>query len=129
VLAVRLLAAPEVVVEGLLRAIRAHLVIAVGLLIIRASVAIVDTLEEFSHRYSQERGWRHYYDHLRPLVPMFRACFEYALWVVLASLVLVQLGAGRLAIWRPSLVEAIGIFFLSRVVIELGRLEIGRRLP
>jgi hypothetical protein len=30
--------------------------------------------------------------------------------------------------WGPKLIQAIGIFFLISVAIELGRLEIGRRL-
>ena len=39
-----------------------------------------------------------------------------------------QFRASAVAAWGPSLIQAIGIFFLSSVVIELGRLEIGRRL-
>ena len=30
--------------------------------------------------------------------------------------------------WAPRLIQAIGLFFLGRVVIELGHLEIGRRM-
>ena len=129
VYALRLFGLPEALRDGLLMVVRAYIVIAVGLLVIRSSVVIVDTLDGFSHRYAQNRGWLRYYDHLRPLVPTFRACLEYALWVALAALALLQLGpAGRLAVWGPKLIQAIGIFFLSRVVIELGRFEIGRRL-
>ena len=69
------------------------------------------------------------YDHLRPVIPTFRACLEYALWVALASLILLQLGpASALAAWGPRLMQAIGLFFLARVLIELGRFEIGRRM-
>src|SRR5262249_39265989 len=68
-------------------------------------------------------------DHVRPLVPTFRTCVEYALWAGLASLALLQLGPmGRIAAWGPKLIQAIGIFFLARMAIELGRFEIGRRL-
>jgi small conductance mechanosensitive channel len=70
-----------------------------------------------------------YYDHLRPLMPTFRACVEYALWITAASLVVVQLGPiHNFAVWGPRLVQAIGIFFLGSVAIELGLLEIGRRM-
>ena len=128
VLAFRELSAPHFVVDGLLRAIRVYVVVAIGILIIRASVTIVDTLEGLSHRYSQQRGWIHYYEHLRSLVPTFRACLEYGLWVGVGSLVLLQVGAGGFAVWGAAVIQAIGILFLSRVVIQLGRFEIGRRL-
>ncbi len=127
VFACYLFSAPEVVVGSLLRITRAYVVIAVGLLVVRSSVTIVDTLEGLSQRYAQDRGWLSYYEHLRPLVPTFRACLEYGLWIALASLALLQLDVGTFTQWGPSLIQAIGIFFLSRVVIELGRLEIGRR--
>jgi small conductance mechanosensitive channel len=49
--------------------------------------------------------------------------------VALASLVVLQLGpTGAFAAWGPKLIQAIGIFFLGRVAIELGRFELGRRL-
>jgi small conductance mechanosensitive channel len=128
VLAFQLLAAPEVIVTGLLKALGAYVVVAIGLLLVRASVAIVDTVEGLSRRYSETRGWTHYHEHLRTLAPTFRACLEYALWIVVAALVLVELGAGRLAVWAPALIQAIGIFFIGCIVVELGRVEIGRRL-
>ena len=129
VYALRLLGLPEVLRDGLVMFVRAYLVIAVGLLVIRSSAVFVETLDAFSQRYAQSRGWRRHYDHLRPLVPTFRACLEYALWVAVASLTLLQLGpAGSLAAWGPKLIQAIGLFFLARVAIELGRFEIGRRM-
>ena len=128
VLGVRLLAAPAIVLDLLLRGIRVYVVIAVGLLLIQGSVAIVATLEGFSRRYSQTRGWTHHYEHLRPLMPTLRACLEYALWIALASVAALQVGVHAIAAWGPSVIQAIGIFFAACVVIELGRLEIGRRL-
>jgi small conductance mechanosensitive channel len=128
VFALQLFQVPDIALTWALRVIRAYLVIAVGILIIRASAAIVETLEGFSHRYSQKRGWVHYYEHLRPLLPTFRASLEYVLWVLLGSLVLVQIRAGALAVWGPRVIESIGIYFLGCVVIELGHFEINRRL-
>jgi small conductance mechanosensitive channel len=47
----------------------------------------------------------------------------------MASLVIMQLGPVReFAAWGPRLVEAIAIFFACRVLIELGHLEIDRRM-
>jgi small conductance mechanosensitive channel len=51
------------------------------------------------------------------------------LWIAVASLVLVQLGSmQRLAAWGPRLIQAIAVFFAGRVLIELGYLDIGRRM-
>lgn len=121
---------PEGIRTASLRVIQVYLVIAMGLLVIRSTTVIVDSLDGLSHRYAHTRGWMRYYDHLRPLVPTFRMCLEYALWVTLAALVVRQLlgPAGNVAAWGPKLLQAIGIFFLGRVAIELGRFEIGRRL-
>ena len=109
--------------------VRGYGVIAIGLALIRSSVVIVDTLDGLSHKYAETMGWLRQYDQLRPLVPTFRVCLEYALWVAVASLALMQFGSiGGLAAWGPKLIQAIAIFFVSRVVIELGQFEIGRRL-
>lgn len=129
VLACWLLAVPPGVVDVLLLIVRVYVIAAVGLMIIRSTVVIVDTLDGLSHRYAHTRGWLRYYDDLRPLVPIFRACLEYALWIALAALVVAQAGAfQRLVAWGPLLIQAIGMFFIGRVLIELGQLEIGRRM-
>jgi moderate conductance mechanosensitive channel len=129
VLASWLLGMPQAVTDNLLLIVRLYLVFAVGIVLIRAAAIVVDVLDEWGQHYVQARGWVGHYDHLRRLVPTLRACLEYALWITVAALVLVQLGPGRnLAIWGPRLVQAIGIFFVGRVIIEIGHLEIGHRL-
>ncbi len=129
VFACSLVAAPQQLTEGLLLALRIYLVFAIGLTVVRSTSVIIDTLDGWSHRYAQGRGWLRAYDQVRPLLPTLRACLEYALWIALASLVVVQLAPIRdFAVWGPRLIQAIGIFFASRVVIELGRLELGRRI-
>jgi moderate conductance mechanosensitive channel len=120
---------PRSITDGLLLVARIYLVVAVGVMVIRSTTVIVDTLNGLSRSYAQRRDWLHYYEHLRPLVPTFRACLEYALWIAVASLVLVQLGSmQRLAAWGPRLIHAIAVFFAGRVLIELGYLDIGRRM-
>jgi len=115
--------------DTLLLGLRIYLVIVVGVLIIRSTTVIVDTLDGWAKQSAQKRGWARHYDHVRPLVPTFRACLEYALWIALGSLVLLQLGSiGYLAAWGPRLIQAIGVFFAGRLVVELGSLEIGNRM-
>jgi small conductance mechanosensitive channel len=109
--------------------VRAYLILAVGLLIVRSTVVTVDTLDAVARRYAERRSWLRYYDHLRPLVPNFRLALEYSLWIAMASLVLLQIGPlAPLASWGPLLIQAIGIAFAGAVVVEVGRLEILHRL-
>jgi moderate conductance mechanosensitive channel len=120
---------PEMVASALLVALRIYLVIAVGLLVIRCTDVAVGTLEGLSERTARQRGWLHYYDKVRPLLPTLRACLEYALWIGMGSIVLLQLAWVRdLAAWGPRLIQAIGVFFAGRVLIELGELEIQHRM-
>jgi moderate conductance mechanosensitive channel len=124
-----LFGAPESVLQLLFLAFRICVVIMIGVTVIRGSMVIVDTLEGLGRRYAEDRGWLKYHDHLRPLLPTFRVCVEYTLWILVASLVIVQLEPVRsFATWGPRLIQAIGIFFIGRVAIELGLLEIGHRM-
>jgi small conductance mechanosensitive channel len=129
VLACWLLAVPPRVIEILLLVVRIYVIVAVGLLVIRSTAVIVNTFDGLSRRYAHARGWLRHYDDLHSLVPMFRMCLEYAMWIALAVLVLAQTGAFQKPVaWGPLLIQAIGMFFVGRVVIELGRLEIERRM-
>jgi small conductance mechanosensitive channel len=113
----------------LLLALRIYVILAIGLIVIRSTAVIVDTLDGLTHRYATRRDWLRHYEHLRVLLPTFRACLEYALWIGVGSLVLVQLASMQpLAAWGPRAIRGIAIFFAGRVVIELGRLEIGHRM-
>jgi small conductance mechanosensitive channel len=124
-----LFAFPGSVTGVLLVAVRIYVVLAIGLIVIRSTAVIVESLDALGQRYAERREWRKYYDHLHPLLPTFRACVEYALWVGVGSLVLAQLAPVKdLAAWGPRMIQAIAIFFAGRVLIELGRLEIAHRM-
>lgn len=129
VYASRVSAAPDEVTDALVLVLRIYVIFAVGLTIVRSTTVVIDTLDGLSHRYAQTRNWLHLYEHLRPLLPTLRACLEYALWIGLASLIVAQLSPLRdLAVWGPRVMQSIGLFFAARVVIELGCLELGRRI-
>ena len=124
-----LLEAPDGVVGGAVAIGRTYLVIAIGLLLIRSTSLGVDGLDRWGQRRLDGRRWQRHYYHLRVLLPTFRACVEYALWVGVAALAVLQLGrAEAVSRWAPRLIESIGLFFLGRVLIELGQLEISRRM-
>jgi len=129
VIASTLLAFPDSVTGVLLAAVRIYVVLAVGLIVIRAMAPIVETIDGLGRRYAERRQWQRHYDHLRALLPTFRACLEYAMWAGIGSLVLAQLATmQKLAAWGPRVIQGIAIFFAGRVLIELGRLEIGHRM-
>jgi small-conductance mechanosensitive channel len=118
---------PAQALGWLASAITIYLVIAVGVLVIRATTVIVETLDTLSRGYAEGRGWLHFYDRLRPLVPLFRRCLEAALWTGIASLVVVQLSPiAFVAHFGAKAIQLIGLFFLGRVVIEVGYLAISR---
>lgn len=114
--------------EGLASIARIYAIIAIGLLVLRATAVVVDTCEGLSRRYAEKRDWLKFYDQLRPLVPLLRRCLEYALWVAIASLVLHEVPptSGLASHYGPALMQAIGVFFIGRLVIEVGNLLIGR---
>jgi small-conductance mechanosensitive channel len=124
-----LFALPGSVTQALLLAVRIYVVLALGFVAVRSTAVIVDTLDGLGHRYATRRDWSRHYDHLRALLPTLRTCVEYAMWVAVGSLVLVQLTPTQtLAAWGLRIIQAIAIFFAGRVVIELGRLEIVHRM-
>jgi moderate conductance mechanosensitive channel len=129
VLACRWLGFPPRVGDWLLLIVRIYLVIAIGLVVIRSTEVALESLAQLSERTARDRGWMHYYDRVRPLLPTLGACLEYALWIGMVSLLLLQIEATRnIAAWGPRLIAGIAIFFAGRVVIEVGFIEIGRRM-
>ncbi|HSH39615.1 MAG TPA: hypothetical protein VK993_12610 [Chthoniobacterales bacterium] len=53
-------------------------------------------------------------------MPLLRRCLEYAIYVTVAALVMLQTGfIAQFARWGPLIIQIIGIFFLARVVIEI----------
>ena len=113
----------------LLLVARIYLVLATGLVAIRSTPLIVSALDAVTRRYAGASGWLPHYDRLRSLLPTLRACLEYALWIGTGYLALFQLPSlQRLAAWGPRLIEAVGLFFAGRVLIELGHLEIEHRM-
>jgi small conductance mechanosensitive channel len=120
---------PRIVADWLVVVARLFIVFVAGVMAISVSGLSIDIFDEWARGYMRSRGATEQYDHLRRLVPTLRVCAEYVLWIVVAALLVLQLDPlSGLAPWGLRLIEAIGIFFLGRVVIEAGHLEIGRRM-
>lgn len=127
IISAKLLAVPPTLQVYLYKALTIYLIIALGTLLIRAIAAIVDSLDGLSRRYSRPDNFLRYYDQLRSLMPLLRRSLEYIIYVSMATLVVLQLeGIAWLATYGPRLAKVIGIFFLSRVVIEVFSLLINK---
>ncbi len=125
--AARLLSLPGTVASYLLTALTIYLVVTIGLLVVKAVAAVVDSLDALSKKYSSPDNWLRYYEKLSILIPLFRRCLEYAIYVAVATLVVLQLSfIQRFAVMGPRLTKVIGIFFISRAIVEIAYILIDR---
>jgi moderate conductance mechanosensitive channel len=124
------LQAPREIAGYVFVALRVYAIIALGLLAVKAVAAIVDTLDALTAQFASRDTILRFYHDLRRLVPLLRRCIEYAIYVTVAALVLLQIGfIAEFAAWGPLLIQIIGIFFLARVVIEVCNLLVDRPSP
>ncbi len=129
ILASGLLPLPPVVSKYLWVVLRIYLIIAVGTLVVRTISAIVETLEKLSKKYWYREDYLGWYERLKGLVPLFRRCLEYIIYVFVATLVLLQVDfIAKFADFGPRIVKVIGIFFLTRVVVEIVNLLVDRMM-
>ncbi|MBN3884517.1 MAG: mechanosensitive ion channel family protein [Nostoc sp.] len=106
--------------EYLYIGLRIYLIIAVGLLILKAVTAIVDSLDALSLRYSNPDNLLRFYDRLRHLIPFLKRCLEFVIYVCMATLVIQQVQLiANIAAFGPRIIKIIGIIFISRVLFEV----------
>lgn len=121
----QLLKVPAVVSQYLYILLRIYAIVAVGLLILKAVAAIIDSLDALSLRYSSPDNLLRFYDRLRHLIPFLKRCLESVIYVSMATLVVqqVQLSA-NLASLGSQIIKIIGIVFISRVFVEVAHLMV-----
>jgi small-conductance mechanosensitive channel len=125
----QMLRVPPAIFDRLSVGVRLYVVLAVGVAVVRSTGVVVGLLDRLIERYVRRRDWGRYYDHFHTLLPTFRACLEYALWVAIVSLALYQVTwLQRVAAWGPLVIQGLAIFFVGQLVIELGYMEIGHRM-
>ena len=104
-----------------------YLIIAVGFLVVTAAAAAIESLEALSKKYWYRESYLGWYNRLSGLMPLFRRCLEYIIYVWVASLVLMQVNfIAQFASLGPALVQIIGIFFIARMVIEVANLLVDK---
>jgi moderate conductance mechanosensitive channel len=111
---------PEVVSKYLHIALRIYLIVALGLLILKAVAAIVDTLDALSLRYSSPHNLLRFYNRLQHLLPFLKRCLEFVIYVCVATLVIEQVELiAKLAVFGLRIIKIIAIIFMSRVLFEV----------
>jgi small conductance mechanosensitive channel len=83
-------------------------------------------LEGVGDRYLGQGPFRHYWERVARLFPFGERCFEAAVYVTAASLCVGELHfIAKVAEFGPRVVRCIGIFFVTRVLIELFQVLLG----
>lgn len=119
----QLLQLPAIVSFYLYILLRIYLIIAVGLLIFKASDVMIDSLDALSQKYSSSENLLRFYDRLRHLLPFFKRCLELTIYVYMATLVVQQVELiSPLASAGIKIIKIIGIVFMSRVCGEVANL-------
>jgi len=115
---------PKIVPEYLLISLKIYVIISLGLLLLKATDAIINTIDALSKKYSSPDNLLRFYDNLRHLLPFFNRCLEAVIYVGMATLVTQQVKLiANLADYGLPTVKVIGIIFLSRVLIEISKLS------
>ena len=124
-----LLPFPEFISRYLFIILKIYLIFSVSRLIVFAVASIVDSLDALSRKYSSPDNLLRFYEHLRNLVPLLKSCLEYIIYVYAATLIMLQLDfVAKLAHYGPRIIQIIGIFFLSRVFVEISNLIVDQFL-
>ncbi|MEB3180724.1 MAG: mechanosensitive ion channel family protein [Nostocaceae cyanobacterium] len=120
ILCAKFLYLPEVVPKYIYIALKIYITITVGLLIVKAVATIVDTLDDLSLKYSSYNNFLRLYERLRHLIPLFKKCLEYVLYVGIVNLVVPEIEPiAWISSYTPRIVQIIGVYFISNVLIEL----------
>jgi len=120
ILCSRFLYLPAVFSQYIYIALKIYIIISVGLLIVKAVATIVDTLDALSLKYSSSNNLLRLYEHLRHLIPLFKKCLEYVLYVGIVNLVVPEIEPiAWISSYTSTIVQIIGVFFISNVLIEV----------
>jgi small conductance mechanosensitive channel len=100
--------------------LRVATILVVARLLTLGSRTLSRTVAELGDRHLGKGKFRHYWERLTRLFPFGQRCFEAAVYVTAASLCVRELHfVNGIADFGPKIVHCIGIFFGTRVLIEL----------
>ncbi len=116
-----LLSLPPQIPEYFSIALKVYLIIIAGFLLSKAVTAIIDSLDAFSQKYSNNIV--QLYQRLRHLIPFVKRCLEYTIYISTATVVLQQIEfIANLAMIGPLAIKIIGLVFICRIAVEVEKL-------
>nr|WP_275994392.1 mechanosensitive ion channel family protein [Argonema antarcticum] len=125
ILCAQFLLVPQVVINYLYIALRIYIIIALGILFVKAISAIVNSLDDLGIKYSRPDNWLRFYDHLRQALPLIQKYLEYVIYVSMATLVVLQIDfIAGMAVYGPRIIQIIGIIFFSGFLVQVTNLTI-----
>ncbi|MFB2893877.1 mechanosensitive ion channel family protein [Aerosakkonemataceae cyanobacterium BLCC-F50] len=111
---------PAIISEYLSIGLRIYLITAVGLLILKAVASIVDIFDALTIKYSSPDNFLRFYDRLRHLIPFFKRCLEFVIYVCIATLVVQQVESiAKMSDFGLRVLKIIAMIFLSQVIFEV----------
>ena len=116
---------PPIVSKYLYVLLRIYLIVAIGRLVFKVVAVIIDSLDGFSVNNSRPDNFLRFYVQLRHLIPLFKRCLEFIIYVLMASLVIQQVDfIANLGGWGLIIIQIILMFLLSQVIISIANLVV-----
>lgn len=120
ILSAQFLEFPEFLTNYLYIGLKAYVIIVIGLLIIRAVSAMIDTIDYLGTKHSNPNNVTRFYERLRHLVLLFKKCLEYVIYVGIATVIVREIDfLAWTAVYGSIILKIIAIFFFSGVLIEV----------
>ncbi|MBD2182909.1 mechanosensitive ion channel family protein [Planktothrix sp. FACHB-1355] len=111
---------PKLVPNYLSVGLKIYIIIAIGLLIVKAISTIVETIDVVATRNARPDNLLRFYEPLRHLVTLLKKRLEYVIYVGIATIVVQQIDfLAWMAVYGTKILEIIGIFFISGVLIQV----------
>ena len=125
VLYTRFLRLPVVVTNVFYWILTTFLTIGFGLLVVRATPILVDTLDELVLQYKDTDNPLRFYEKFRHLIPLCKRCLELTVYVTTVSIIAQYT---QFVSWLPDYtykaIGLIGLYFFSHLLIELANVVI-----
>ncbi len=119
----------EIIANYLFIGLKVYLAIASGLLTIKISDAIIDSLDAWSTDYISDHVILKPYTQLRSLVPFLKRVLEYGIYLGVATLAFAQIEALlSLAEVGTKAIKVLGIVLASRILVEVSALIVAEFL-
>lgn len=129
VLSARALPIPGTFADYLMIVLRIYIIVSLGLLVVKTVAVVVDSLDALSKKYWYREDYLGWYERMAGLIPLLRRCLEYIVYVFVATFVMLQVEfISHFATYGPRLVQAIGIYFLAKVVVEIVNLLVDKSM-